>query len=140
MGRLTKRKFDGTGVSIEGATWEAFEKLARYEDAEEEDRWVALPPKTQDVDFMRIFELITADGEGRAIALPCKVGSTVYWIPDLTGDIIREDTVGGICVYGGDRIRVMLPNLKLEPIYPNAHLFFTHEEAKSALKGAKTDG
>lgn len=119
---------------------ERFLKLAAYEDAEEEGRWVALPPKTQDVDFMRIFELITADGDGRAIMLPCKVGSTVYWIPDLTGDVIREDTVGGICVYGGDRIRVMLPNLKLEPIYPNAHLFFTREEAEAALKGAKTDG
>ena len=140
MGRLTKRKFDGTGVSIEGATWEAFEKLARYEDAEEEGRWVALPPKTQDVDFMRIFELITADGDGRVIMLPCKVGSRVYWIPDLTGDTILTDTVSAICVYRGNCIRVMLPNLNIDPIYPSAHLFFASEEAKSALKGAKTDG
>jgi hypothetical protein len=81
-----------------------------------------------------------AEESGLLARLPCKVGSTVYWIPDLTGDVIREDTVGGICVYGGDRIRVMLPNLKLEPIYPNAHLFFTREEAEAALKGAKTDG
>jgi hypothetical protein len=92
---------------------ERFLKLAAYEDAEE---------------------------SGLLARLPCKVGSTAYWIPDLTGKVIRADTVGGICIYGGDRIRIVLPNLKLEPIYPNAHLFFTREEAEAALKGEKADG
>lgn len=149
MERLTKRKFDGTGVSIEGAAWEAFEKLAAYEDAEEEGRWVALPPKTKDVDFMRICELITADGEGRAIILPCKVGSTVYWISDLSvvwenkvkeHGYILTDIVAGFRVYGEHELRLVLPNLGIEPIYPHKHLFLTREEAEAALKGAKTDG
>jgi len=140
MGRLTKRKFDGTGVSIEGATWEAFEKLARYEDAEEEGRWVALPPKTQDVDFMRIFDLITADGEGRAIILPCKVGDLVYYIDG--GKSYKAKAAAFRFNQSGVRIyceRNFTGLVVFEGIYGKT-VFLTSEAAKAALKGAKTDG
>ena len=136
MGRLTKRKFDGTGVSIEGATWEAFEKLARYEDAEEEGRWVALPPKTQDVDFMRIFELITADREGRAIMLPCKVGDTVYYIDGGKSYKAKVSSLrineSGVRVYCE---RNFMGYIGFEGIYGKT-VFLTREEAE----GEKTDG
>lgn len=150
MERLTKRKFDGTGVSIEGATWEAFEKLARYEDAEEEGRWVALPPKTQDVDFMRIFDLITADGEGRAIILPCKLGDFLYAPTRNFVSIFRVTAFE----YAGfnDKGSVWIKWELCEGITEKFNIdgvrarevgktvFLSQEEADAVLKGAKTDG
>jgi len=116
---------------------ERFLKLAAYEDAEEEGRWVALPPKTQDVDFMRIFELITADGEGRAIILPCKVGDMVYY---------RK----GQYIYGNDVKRIVLDGIDNQVIVDANHcytfsdfgvkVFLTSEVAEAALKGEVKDG
>ena len=71
MKRLTTRHYDGTGVEVAN-NWDALEKLARYEDAEEQGRLVVLPESTPDIDFMRIFNLIMADADGRVIILPCK--------------------------------------------------------------------
>lgn len=118
---------------------ERFLKLAAYEDAKEEGRWVALPPKTQDVDFMRIFELITADGEGRVIILPCKIGDKVYIntpngatlcevIYSITKPEFRTKTLDG------------LRGLDFSFHDYGKTVFLTHEEAEAALKGAKTDG
>ena len=140
MKRLTKRKFDGTGVSIEGATWEAFEKLAQYEDAEESGRWVALPPKTHDVDFMRIFDLITADGEGRAIILPCKLWDTLY--DAYTGDI-RHHYVTEFSTRGEDIAIQVNDFYAVGGCYCHASdigktVFLTSAGAEAALKGAKT--
>lgn len=90
--------------------YKAVEKLARYEDAEE---------------------------QGRLIVLPCAAGDTVYWVPNLTGDIIIKDTVSAICLYRSNLFRIVLPNLGIESIYPNAHLFLSREEARKALEGMK---
>lgn len=87
-----------------------YKKLARYEDAEE---------------------------SGLLVRLPCKVGDTVYWVPDLSGDIILTDTISAICLYRGNRLRVVLPKVDIEPIYPNAHLFLTREEAEKALEAKR---
>lgn len=53
------------------------DRLAYYEDAEEQGRLVVLPEPTPDIDFMRIFNLIMADAEDRVIVLPCKVGDNI---------------------------------------------------------------
>lgn len=108
MERLTKWRGDHAFMTKDCE--KAIDKLARYEDAEE---------------------------QGRLIVLPCAAGDTVYWVPDLTGDTIFKDTVSAICLYRGKRFRVVLQNLDIEPIYPNAHLFLSREEAEKALKVAE---
>ena len=108
MERLTEWR-NGHGAIVNNRE-NYIDKLARYEDAEE---------------------------QGRLIVLPCAAGDTVYWVPDLTGDIILKNTVSAICLYRGNRFRVVLPNLDSEPIYPNAHLFLSREEAEKALEGLK---
>lgn len=73
MERLTRRSANGTGVyatpSGEPVKWEnnrhnVLQKLADYEDLEE---------------------------QGRLIKLPCKIGSVLYEINDLTGFITERD-------------------------------------------------
>lgn len=54
------------------------DRLAYYEDAEEQGRLVILPEQTHGIDFMRIFDLVMADAEDRVIVLLCKVGDTCY--------------------------------------------------------------
>lgn len=102
--------FDEGGCNKGCIVPKIYDKLAKYEEAEE---------------------------QGRLIALPCAAGDTVYWVPDLTGDIILADTVSAICLYRSNRFRVVLPNLDIEPIYPNAHLFLSREEAEKALDNMK---
>lgn len=113
MQRMTKRKFDGTGPSIEGSTWEAFEKLAQYEDAEE---------------------------SGLLLRLPCKLGDTVYYIDGGKSYKAKASAFrfneSGIRVYCE---RNYMGYVGFEGIYGKT-VFFTHEEAEKALKGAKIDG
>ena len=128
---------------------ERFLKLAAYEDAEEEGRWVALPPKTQDVDFMRIFELITADGEGRVIILPCKVGRVLY---APTRNFVSEFRVTQFDYGGYENPYLWVNWYLLKGITGNYRsdgipaveigktVFLTCKEAEAALKGEKTDG
>lgn len=80
MERLTNRDREIPLPKPENAVFwaSAHEKLAQYEDAEEQGRLVALPEPTLDIDFMRIFNLIMADAEERVIVLLCKVGDTCY--------------------------------------------------------------
>lgn len=108
MERLTEWRGDHAFMTKDCE--KTIDKLARYEDAEE---------------------------QGRLIVLPCAVGDKVYWVPDLTGDLILTDTVSAICLYRGNRFRLVLPKLDSEPIYPNAHLFISREEAEKALEGMK---
>ena len=49
---------------------EALNKLADYEDAEDQKRLVFLKNKMPDYDFMRMFKLFLADLEGRIVILP----------------------------------------------------------------------
>ena len=55
------------------------ERLAAYEDAEEQGRLVILPEPAPDIDFMRIFNLVMADAEDRVIVLPCKVEEKLFY-------------------------------------------------------------
>lgn len=108
MERLTEWR-NGHGAVVNNRE-NYIDKLAQYEDAEE---------------------------SGLLVRLPCKVGDTVYWVPNLSGDIILTDTISAICLYRRNYLRVVLPKVDVEPIYPNAHLFITREEAEKALEGLK---
>ena len=146
MERLTEWR-NGHGAIVNNRE-NYIDKLAQYEDAEEEGRWVALPPKTHDVDFMRIFELISADDEGRAIILPCKVGSVLYaptrnFVPEFR---VTQFDYGG---YENPYLWVnwylfkgITGNYRCDGI-PAAEIgktvFLTRKEAEAALKGEKTD-
>lgn len=94
MKRLTIRNSDGSVSQPTSTTIKAvFEKLADYEDLEEQGRITALPDKVNDFDFMRAFELIFADNEGRVALLPCKVGDTVYQIDNygnMYDDVVKR--------------------------------------------------
>ena len=110
------------------------DKLARYEDAEEQGRIVVLPEPTPDIDFMQIFNLAMADAEDRAFVLPCKVGDMVYY---------RK----GQYIYGDDVKRIVLDGLDNQVIVDANHcytfsdfgvkVFLSREEAEKALEGTK---
>lgn len=142
MKRLTIRNSDGSVSQPTDLKWaDALERLAAYEDC-------GLTPEELD-DFARqACEIRMAAGcktlddcwkmvaEGRLLILPCKVGDKAFWVPDMKKkDWILEDTVYGFIVEGDNRIRLLLPELCMEPIYPQTHLFLTREEAEAALNG-----
>lgn len=152
MGRMTKRS-DFTGlVLIDGKGYgeayfdakedfdritKALNKLAAYEDAEEQGRLVILPEPTPDIDFVRIFNLIMADAEDRVIVLPCKVGDTVWFIRPLKQKPkIEEAVVEKI----GVRKRGMYLKLSCNSMYETAassigkSVFLSREEAEKALE------
>ena len=111
---------------------DALERLAQYEDAEEQRRMVVLPEPTPDIDYMRILNLVMADAEDRVIVLPCKVGDIVYY---------RR----GSYTIGDDVKRIVLDGMDNQVIIDHNHSFmFSHfgrtvwssrEEAEAALKG-----
>lgn len=116
------------------------ERLKKYEDTglepEEIDGIKALSVLGIMSDVKRANAIMDAEREGRLLILPCKVGDTVFWVPDMKkSDWIIEDTVIGFIVEENGRIRLMLPGLCMEPIYPQTHLFLTREEAEAALRG-----
>lgn len=125
-------------------------KLKKYEDAEEQGRLVVLPEPTPDIDFMRIFNLVMADGEGRTIILPCKLGDFLY---APTRNFVSKFRVtafeyagfsgeGGVWIkwglYEGITGKFNIDGVRAREI--GKTVFLTREEAEAALKGAKTDG
>lgn len=121
--------------------YQAVDKLARYEDAEEQGRIVVLPEPTPDIDFMQLFNLAMADVEDRAIILPCKVGDTIYYIKTLqNGDdtkVIEQDTVKRIILDGIDNQIVISYGHAFMMCDFNRLLFLSREEAEKTLEGMK---
>lgn len=143
MERLTEWR-NGHGAIVNNRE-NYIDKLARYEDAVEQGRMVVLPEPTPDIDFMRIFNLVMADAEGRAIVLPCKVGDSVYY---LTGgptvrngtnfDKVEESVCTGILIER-DRVQIRLRydwkgNHGSYGVFGKT-VFLTREEAEKALDG-----
>lgn len=139
MERLTSRNPLTGSEALNLSLTDLYMRLKSYEDAEEEGRLVSLPPKSQDLDFMRIFELITADGEERAIILPCKVGDAVYYINGYGIYKAKATTFrfneSGIRVYCE---RKFMGVIGFEGIYGKT-VFLTREEAEAALKGERNE-
>lgn len=133
MERLTEWR-NGHGAIINNRE-NYIDKLAAYEDAEEQGRLVALPEKTPDIDFMRIFDLILADSEGRAVILPCKAGDTVYYIDGGKSYKAKASTFrfneSGVRIYCE---RNLMGYIGFEGIYGKT-VFLTREEAEKALEG-----
>ena len=84
----------------------AAEKLARYEDLEE---------------------------QGRLIELPCKVGDTVYYITGIHNTLIKPAKVEE--VYFGDVFAVHVSTQNTSFTLVEGEFFLTKEEAEAALKG-----
>ena len=79
--------------------------------------------------------LLEAEAEGRLIVLPCKVGDTVFWVVNLNDpeSIVRDEVVD-IIIEANGVVRLVLPNLSVEPTITNEHLFFTRAKAEAVLK------
>lgn len=111
MERLTKRDIKGRVVPKDSFGWRAMEKLAEYEDAEE---------------------------EGRLVVLPCKVGDEVYLNLDgqthkmrVQGISVAAYSTNCIIHFGGYPVT----NLWGDEFGKTA--FLTKEEAEAALEKMK---
>ena len=152
MERLTYRDADGTAMMKKRGGWqgEGIARLAAYEDTglepEEVNRCkltlmgksLAEITEFDGVAINRLKELATADKQGRLVALPCKVGDTVYVLPiglGLEGDFITEAEV--LSVSSGDAMfRVKYKSGQLDRYTWSSigkTVFLTREEAERAL-------
>jgi len=121
--RLTKRNADGIACSakpFEISTFNMVEKLAAYEDAEE---------------------------QGRLVILPCKVGDTVYVLRCGLGANFLSVYPSSVIGFKIGRIE---NTIEVDPSYQGysecysakdwgVYVFPTREEAEAALKGGKDD-
>lgn len=89
---------------------DALQKLAAYEDAEE---------------------------QGRLVILPCKIGDMAYY---MRGTTIYGDTVERIIVDGMNNQIVLNANRAYLFCDVGRKLFFTYAEAEAALKRGQDDG
>lgn len=124
--RLTKRNADGIACSakpFEISTFDMLDKLADYEDAEEQGRLVILPCKVGDTVFY------CCRKERQVLALKCEgyLHTGVAWKVRCT-DIIPS-------WIGNQKRHFYL----MENSFGKT-VFFTREEAEAALKGGRDDG
>lgn len=103
--RLTKRYEHGVVMTWEAQFRDVLQKLAAYEDAEE---------------------------QGRLVILPCKVGDMVYYRRgrDIIGDTVERIIIDGIDnqVLAGAHKAYMFCDF-------GRNVFITREEAEATLKG-----
>lgn len=115
MKRLTIRNGDGSVSQPTDLNWaEALEKLADYEDAEE---------------------------QGRLVVLPCKVGDTVYVI--TKNKIIKTYTIGGVIIEQNniwlDAQEGIYGVGLLNSLQFGIDVFSTLEKTEKALEGMDND-
>lgn len=83
MERLTKRDFKGRVVLKDSNGWDAVEKLAAYEDAEEEGRLLVLPCKLDDPLYItepRIYNYVMHDGVQKGVCKAYKMDERYGWV------------------------------------------------------------
>lgn len=92
----------------------------------------------------RLAEIAQAERDGRLVVLPCKVGDTVYVLPNYTAywDDIEETKITGAAqfMYGGKASNQVVTSLCLCFIWERdfgVRLFLTRAEAESALEQRK---
>lgn len=109
---------------------DCFERLAAYEDI------------TEGITIGRIREICEAEREQRCVVLPCKVGDTVYVLPNYTAywDGVEETKITGVSqfMYGEKVSNQVVTSLCLCFIWERdfgVTLFLTREEAEAALIG-----
>lgn len=122
--------------------WEeaAWERLARYEDARLSPaevhsmygEWNAMMSVLNSIgSYDRLRELAEADRDGRVVALPCKVGDTVYFA--LLGRIIEKQVFSIVSFSNSTRIYCDGTSEYFRPEDIGKTFFLTREEAERAL-------
>ncbi len=144
MERMTEWR-GGHGAGLPGK--DCYTRLAEYEDSGLTPEECAAFAKFQadydsakdDIDIVRIIEILTADAEGRLIVLPCKVGDTVYYITGYgiykAKAITFRFNKSGIRVYCE---RKYMGVIGFEGIYGKT-VFLSREEAEAALEAMAHD-
>ena len=97
------------------------------------ERW-----KATGLTIERAAELGKADGEGRVVVLPCKIGDTVYYIPRFNGKSYCGVSIGHVQMVGYTRAGI---RVKVREYHPHnmdfmlgKTVFLTREEAEKALE------
>ena len=88
-------------------------------------------------DLDRLREMVQAEKDGRLVALPCKVGSTVYHTSALRG--VVEATVRTFWVKNGGVEMIRTTSYDVPFDHFGKSLFLTREEAEAALSAQKGD-
>ena len=87
-------------------------------------------------DLDRLKELVQADKEGRCVVLPCKVGSTVYFIGGIHNTLIKEADVEEIYIADGSFALGVSTGFKTFAVQ-EGEWYATREEAEVALEKMK---
>lgn len=97
----------------------------------------------------RIRELLKADKEGRVVALPCKVGDTVYMIErifDIDDGVCDEICARKVIGHGGNNLNKLwligsggICNVSIFVSEFGKTVFLTREEAEKALEARKDE-
>ena len=161
MERLTEKHFGNEGYymkcsedchapqdCIDCAAFEKLvDRLAAYEDtgllpedfkkAFNEDALLKLTAQYLRTTPDRLIELTQADKEGRLVALPCKVGDTVY-IPTIEKQNVDRVRVQGISISVSGRAILRFGGYPIGSAWGDGcgkDWFLTREEAEAALAG-----
>lgn len=137
--RLTKQYEHGVVMTLEAQFRDVLQKLAAYEDAEEQGRLVILPCKLGDT----VYEV----GVNTEACLDCSHYSDFYGL-DATCDINPNwhhprFTNKPLCkkqFFGIRQYQVALDYILRHIDAFGKTVFLTREEAEAALKGAQNDG
>ena len=114
---------------------QVWERLKQYEDSklspEDAANLHAILRLGDGMTLMRLRELAVADQEGRVIALPCKVGDTVYFA--LLGRIIEKQVFSIVSFSNSTRIYCDGTSEYFRPEDIGKTFFLAREEAEKAL-------
>lgn len=112
--------------------------------ANEYDHLSYIADVVEGISIPRLSEIAQAERDGRLVVLPCKVGDTVYVLPNYTAywDDIEETKITGAAqfMYGGKASNQVVTSLCLCFIWERdfgVRLFLTRAEAESALEKMK---
>ena len=100
----------------------------------------------QHITLDRLAALVDADAEGRAVVLPCKVGDTVYVLPNYSAywDDIEETKITGVSQFptksgvSNQIVTSICLCYEWERDF-GVRLFLTRAEAEAAMKGASNE-
>lgn len=123
MERLTKRDIKGRVVPKDSFGWRAMEKLAEYEDAEEEGRLVVLPCGIGDILYItepRFYNYVMHDGIQKGVCKGYEMHARYGWIVKVE---LEEGEPHSLYFYNFSKF--------------GKTVFLTREEAEAALEKMK---
>ena len=145
VGEHTTRR---TMIDVEAVREHAMDfywRLKAYEDTEltpeeidmDHEAAETLRQLCRDYDLDRLEELVKADKDGRVVALPCKVGDTVYFA--LLGKIIEKQVFSIVSFSNSTRIYCDGTSEYFRPEDIGKTFFLTREAAEAALEAMKDE-